>query len=445
MGTNDVAFPDPRMRVKAAAVLTMTASTRTDLALLAVATVAAVLSSLAIGAMQGIELRAASAAVGIALTTVPFALMRRLELALYSFVPLLTVVGSEPAPVDFMAIGLLGALALRRSLRGFVPPRVELIGFALLVISYGFALALAPSDRSLTYAATTLVVGIIGYVAYQLAARGPRVAEHAFVIAGAVLTLQAVIALLPLGIAGDLRENALRIQGLFKDPNEFGSFAVPGVVLLCMRWPALSPVIRIAGLGALLLPVVASFSRAALLVLFVALIVLAAIAAYRRLRKVFVRCIWILATGILGIAVATLVGSNSIASNITAVVHPYDSQRLAGQVAGVRQVLEHPAAAGVGPGNYELVLGLPSDGTYLRILVETGPVGLLGLLLVLWGAVRLLRVPDLGAVAWASALAGFAVCGLFIDTIHWRHLWVMVGLALAAAAYRDHHAAQRLG
>jgi cell division protein FtsW (lipid II flippase) len=64
-------------------------------------------------------------------------------------------------------------------------------------------------------------------------------------------------------------------------------------------------------------------------------------------------------------------------------------------------------------------------------------LSLIALLLLFWSVVRLLRLPDLGTLAWVSAFAGIAACGLFIDTLHWRQLWVVMAVALAVVAHRE--------
>lgn len=39
-------------------------------------------------------------------------------------------------------------------------------------------------------------------------------------------------------------------------------------------------------------------------------------------------------------------------------------------------------------------------------------------------------------VARTVGLAAFAVCGLFIDALHWRHMWVVMAMPLALASRR---------
>ena len=408
---------------------------RAEVLLVTAGSAVAVITALSFGPAENVTQRAIVGAAGIALIGIAFALLRRLELALYAFVPLMTAVWIAPAPVDFLTVGLLGALVVRGEVRRLHPPRIVLVALGVLVMSYAAALALAPSDRSFSYAATTLLVIAIGCVTYALAARDPRVAERAFVLAGIVLAAEAILAISPVGTA---MRNGLGVRGLFDDPNEFGAFAVPAVVLLCVRWPSLSRALRYTGLGILLFPIVASLSRGAALALGVALVVLAAVALYRHLRRVLGRSVGILALGAVAlVAVLAFAGSALPERDASSLVQPYDAERFAGQLAGIQQVLTHPTALGIGPGNYEALLGHESRETYLRMLVETGPFSLIALLLLAWSVIRLIRLPDLETLAWVSAFAGLAACGLFIDTLHWRELWVVMAVALAVVAHRE--------
>jgi O-antigen ligase len=177
------------------------------------------------------------------------------------------------------------------------------------------------------------------------------------------------VAISPAGT--DLREG-LRLRGLFDDPNEFGAFAVPAVVRLCVRWPSLSRALRYTGLGVLLFPIAASLSRGATLTLGVALVVLAAVAVYRHLHRVLNRSVGLIALGTVALVVLLVfAGSASPERVASALIQPYDTVRFAGQLAGMQQALTHPISLGIGPGNYEVLLGHESNQTYLRMLVET--------------------------------------------------------------------------
>jgi O-antigen ligase len=96
--------------------------------------------------------------------------------------------------------------------------------------------------------------------------------------------------------------------------------------------------------------------------------------------------------------------------------------------------LTHPI--GVGPGGWPNAHSL-----YVRTLVEHGVLGLASLALLI-GAL----VTPLAHRAWqerrsegllsnavlVAAIGGQLINGLVIDSIHWRHLWILLGLAWSA-------------
>ncbi|MEX1367245.1 MAG: hypothetical protein AB1Z98_29230, partial [Nannocystaceae bacterium] len=148
-----------------------------------------------------------------------------------------------------------------------------------------------------------------------------------------------------------------------------------------------------------------------------------------------------------GASVAVLVLG---AAFVTAVEHPavremielrasaqgYDDDRFGNQAAALAVALQHPL--GIGPGATEVRFPISAHSLYVRAFVENGVLGLwatLGLLLLsqaraLWVALqpsdpasqRLLTVV-------AAALVGVVVESSVIDTIHWRHLWLLLALA----------------
>lgn len=413
------------------------ASGRADIPLIALASLIAVGAGVAVATGTGLGVRAIAAVLCVAAITILFAWTKRLELALYSLMPLMTAVRAEPAPVEFVTVGLLGALALRGELWKFVPPRSVTIAFVVIALAHIPAL-LAADDQgtALRFTAATFLVMAIAYVTFQLASRDPRYAERAYVVAAVLLGVQTLIALSPLPVANVFRMDRFRIEGLFKDPNVFGPFAVPAVVLLAAGRPSMPRVLRIAALMLSLVSIPASLSRGAVVVLVASLIVLAAVAAYRRWWSAFVYSAGILAAGLVGLLVFLIQPGSSIAEQrLSLGAQLYDAERFAGQLAGLNQALAHPLSFGIGPGQYDTTLGHPSHETYLRMLVETGPLSLVALLLVMWASIRLIRKPDLPTVAWTAALLGFAVYGFFIDILHWRHFWVVIAVPLAITAW----------
>lgn len=411
---------------------------RADLVLVVLASVTAVIASLAFASGGALVVRVVAAVICVATITVLFAWTKRLQLALYSLIPLMTAVRVEPAPVDFVVVGLVGSLALRGELWKYKPPTIVSFSFVLIALAHLPALLVA-EDRgtAIRFTAATFLVMGIAYLVFQLASREPRVTERAYLLAALILGAETIVAFAPLPFANAFRMDQFRVEGLFKDPNVFGPFAVPAVVLLAAGRPVMPFALRIAAFLLAAVSIPASLSRGAVIVLAVSLLVLAGVAAYRRWWRPFTYSAGLLLAGLVGlIAFVARPGSSIAEDRLSLRAQLYDAERFAGQLAGIKRLLANPLSFGVGPGQYDITIGLPSHETYLRTLVETGPLSLIGLALVLWASIRLIRRPDVLIVAWSACVIGFAVYGFFIDLLHWRHFWVALAMPLAIAAWQ---------
>jgi hypothetical protein len=279
------------------------------------------------------------------------------------------------------------------------------------------------------------------YVALQLAARDPRVVERGYLVAALLLGFETIIGLIlpspASGPANALSLEGVRIQGLFKDPNVFGPFVVPAIALLVTRWPHLPWVVRLTALILVLLPVPASVSRGAALALLVTLVVLGTVAGFRKWHKTAAYCLMLLTIGAAAqLLILAVPGSSFAEQRLTTALLAHDADRFAGQLAGLTYLVAHPTLIGVGPGNYEVVIGLPSHETYERMLVETGPLSVVGLLALFVAAIGFIRSRERATIAWVAALVGFAAYGFFIDILHWRHFWLVLAIPFAIRAHQ---------
>jgi hypothetical protein len=117
----------------------------------------------------------------------------------------------------------------------------------------------------------------------------------------------------------------------------------------------------------------------------------------------------------------------------------YDSDRFSGQRAGLQPAAEYPF--GAGPGQFESVAGISAHSTYARALGEQGYPGLLVLLALLGytviaglrNAVAGRATYGIGSAALLAAWCGLLANSAVIDTLHWRHLWLVAALIWLAA------------
>lgn len=361
------------------------------------------------------------------------------------------VVLVEPAPYDLLMVVTMGSgpLLLWPSLRSSLA--LPLLLSALLMLANGISIVLSPDlGRSLGFFGVTayLVVSAALIAGWLDRAGTPllRALLHAYAIGAGLTGLLAVGAYFGVAPGAELMLPKGRLQGLFKDANVFGAFMVPAVVLAAARlgegrrrmaWAAL---LLVGSLAVLL-----SYSRGAWINLTLSLV------AYFGLRTASGRVRPSLGT-IAGACVGLLVIGGAL---VAALEHPtvremleirasaqgYDDERFGNQAAALAVALQHPL--GIGPGATEVRFPISAHSLYVRSFVENGMLGLwatLGLLLAsqaraLWVS---LRPGDESTqrmlTVVAAALVGVVVESAVIDTIHWRHLWLLLALAWAPRA-----------
>jgi O-antigen ligase len=270
-------------------------------------------------------------------------------------------------------------------------------------------------------------------------------------IAGAALS--AVLALLavlgaPLPGRAALIGEGVRAQGLFKDPNVFAPYLIPALLIVLeeMVRPRLFHLRRRTGgalLAVLALGIVFAYSRAAWLNLAIALVVMLGVMAARGGAGRRVLPVLAVVLALAGVAVGAIAvsGSGAILRE-RAQTQQYDTERFAAQRSGVRLAEDHPL--GIGPGQFDVVEPISSHSIYVRLLAEQGVLGL-AVLLVLLGGTLGLAVQNavvgrdaygVGSAALLGAWCGLLANSAFIDSLHWRHLWLVAALIWVAAARR---------
>jgi hypothetical protein len=246
-----------------------------------------------------------------------------------------------------------------------------------------------------------------------------------------------------------------RARALFKDPNVFGPFLVPAALIVMHE--LLEPrllhsrrIFKLPLLAALTAGILFSYSRAAWLNLVVSVVVMGAILALRRGggRRALVF------GGVLLLAGVIVVGSIRVTGQLSflqerAQFQSYDNQRFGAQAGGIAIAESNPV--GIGPGQFELVEPISAHSTYVRALAEEGVLGFVVLAALLYGTLLMaLRNAVIGrdtqGIASAALLAAW--CGIlansvFVDTLHWRHLWLVAGLIWAARGHTSSSAGTR--
>jgi O-antigen ligase len=391
-----------------------------------------------------------AAVAGVALLAVLALALTRQEAAAALGFALLGIVLVEPAPADLVffvviAVALAtGGIHIHR-----VSPAAGIVG-AFLALNLVSAVEVVGYERAVAFFATTAYVAILalwlaGWVTNR---RRAKVVAGGYVVAATVSASLGLLALfLPLP-GRELMVFEDRVQALFKDPNVFGPFLVPAVLILMEETltPRLFGFRRVLkGLLLLLLTLglIFSYSRGAWANLAVGVGMVLVVMALRRGggRKVLLALTLALVAAVLVAGAVSLSGSGDFLAD-RARIQSYDADRFGAQAAGLEPAQRYPF--GVGPGQFELVAPISAHSTYVRVLAEQGLPGFvafLALLVFTLGAALANAAAGrdtygIGSAALLGAWCGILVNSFVIDTLHWRHLWVVAALIWAGWARR---------
>jgi hypothetical protein len=360
---------------------------------------------------------------------------------------LLAVVFVEPAPTDLvLAVVIAVAFVTGRFVLDRVPQGAVVLIGTFLAINLLASVEVVDAGRAAVFLSTTvyLCVFALWVASYLDSSRRARLIVRSYLAAALVSTLLVLVALL-LPIPG--RDVFLYPGGrglaLFKDPNVFGPFVVPAALILLEE--LLTPrLLRSRGLLKLTmfvllsLGVLFSYSRAAWLNLGIGVAVVLVVLALRRggaTRALKLLVVLALAATALA-AMVSATGSTEFLQE-RARFQTYDVGRFSGQRLGLAMAEEYPL--GIGPGQFETVIAIAAHSTYVRTVAEEGLLGFIALVLLMlvtlhWAAQNAVRGRNpygIGSAALLGAWAGLLANSFFIDTIHWRHLWLFAGLIWA--------------
>jgi hypothetical protein len=412
--------------------------------------------SIAIAGALGMALAQRSAtltlltAAGLFSLAVAGLALMRLDVAVALGFALLGIVLVEPWPADvaFVVTGAVAAVTGRFHLRRVPGVAIGLVGllFALNLLS---AVEVVDAQRAAAFAATTVYVALLGLwlASWVTTPRRARLVAGGYVF-GAVSSAAVGLLALLLGMSErDLVVVDDRARGLFEDASVFGPFLVPALLLVIEetfspRLFGLHRAVSASLVGLLSLAVVFSYSAGAWANASIGTTTLLVVLALRRRGRRALFLVTLVAAAAVSItAVVTFTGSGAFLSE-RARAQSFDLDRSGAQLAELAPSQRYPF--GVGPGQFEQVSSDPAQNTYARVLAEQGlpgAVAFLALMLATLGAAVANAIArrdlyGIGSAALLGAWCGLLANGVAIDTLHWRHLWIVAALVWAGWAYR---------
>ena len=360
----------------------------------------------------------------------------------------------EPSPHDLM-MGVLGIAALAAGVRFH---RLLLLPFVLLLAWNFFGLMTllnVPADReAVQYAITSVyLAGAAMLFAVVFADNTmPRLTamRRAYILTAAFAALCGIAGYFNLFPGAERFTLYGRALGTFKDPNVYAPFLIlPALFLLERMLNRHIDLRAIVSCAIILFGLLLGFSRGAWFHFGVSLTIVIALSFLTApTQKARLRILGLTLTGLAGLVVllAVLLASVDSIGGMFAqraqLIQNYDvgtGGRFQLQALAVDSVLSFPN--GMGPFEFSRVFGLQQHNVYLQAFLVYGWAGGLAYLLLivttLWVGFKtaLTRTPWQGcAIAAYGTYVGVVLEGFIIDTDHWRHYFLILGLVWGLAA-----------
>ncbi len=374
----------------------------------------------------------------------------------------------EPAPFDIMFMPIMvwallyyQLVASRRI--GFV--WLSVLGFALVNILSIFEAE--DVERAIFYVIITyymlsfaafisILVYNYGYPIIHTIMSGYML----IALLSAVIGIMAVLGFLPFGLEDNVTSFGTRARAFFKDPNVYAPFLLLAFTygLYKFIYEKSNKLAAVLAIGLLSLGILVSFSRGAWIATLFSMVGYFALTAIveKRFSQLFIRILFLMGFAV-GAALVILVFANDTQigdlMQERSTLQPYDDVRFLVQQLEFEEGFKH--LFGIGPGQSEVFFA-KYDGSafslYVRAIGEQGIFGGLFLVSIVFftgtKAIGLCLNGDKlhSGLNCAFTIAYFAILldSFVVDTIHWRHLFLIIGIIWGLAA-RSESAAQARG
>jgi hypothetical protein len=372
---------------------------------------------------------------------------RLLNVTLFVTVLLSAVAFIEPSPHDVMMFILLVACVTARVPfdRKLTPLLVVTI---LWLVGGGLSLIQVGDDaKAIQYFGTSVYLGLAGLMFAALFSEGDPlrllILRRAYILAAMLATVAGYIGFFHLLPHAELFLENERVSATFKDPNVYGPFLIYPLLLLMIG--LLTRRVTITGIAMLVFMLgglFLSFSRGAwfhfALSALIAIVTLYVASPDPRMRTriVVFGFFAVFAAALVVVALTSISSVHDMLLLRAKAVQPYDiapNGRFALQELALSVILDHPN--GMGPAQFGIVYGGQQHNVYMQCFLVYGWLGgatyLVMVLLTFMIGFRNMLMPT----PWQSflitayaAFVGETVEGMIVDTDHWRHFFLLMGL-----------------
>ena len=378
-----------------------------------------------------------------------FDLRRIQDVALWILVASSWLLSIEPAPYDFLVPPVLVIFLPV----GLAVPRTLLPFFAcLLLYNLGGLLSLVPfadDPRSVRFTSVSVFMAIAAILYAAVTAGDPhrrgKIVVDAYVVAGVLAAVFGLIGYFGVGGMAEALSKWDRAQGTFKDPNVFSVFLVPPLCFLIEGF--LLGTHRRGLLAGLAFTTIfaglffgfsrgAWFNAAIAVSLLFGLTYLTARSAAIRWRTLATAAV---ASVVAGAIVAGALSYDSVRELFDAranLLNSYDvgeTGRFGNQLNSIPLLLEMPN--GMGPHQFRTYFGQDPHNVFVNAFASYGWLGGFAFaalnVLTLAAGFRVIFIEHpwrRQALAVFCPLAAIMVQGFQIDTDHWRHFYLLLGL-----------------
>ncbi len=274
---------------------------------------------------------------------------------------------------------------------------------------------------------------------------------RAYVVAAIITAMLGILGYFGAIPGGEVFTRYDRAMGAFQDPNVFGPYLVlPALFLMhgLLTGTLKAAPFRVLGLMILVLGVFLSFSRAAWGLLAISMAMLVVIMLIKQRTGVFrLRILIMSMLGFVLLIAAIIVALqfdqvSDLFSDRAKLVQAYDGARhgrFERHAIGFLMAMEHPL--GIGPLEFGLMWGEDTHNIWLKALMDYGWLGFVSYVaLMVWtftlGFRYLLRERPWQPYLMLAliVLFGHTIIGNVIDTDHWRHFYLLMGVVWGCIA-----------
>lgn len=390
------------------------------------------------------SLHPSTGSMTVSIAGLGFALMTTRNFLYLTAVVAMNYTLMRPSPVDLLFIlSFLFTLAwLAVSPHKLVSKRAVLLTLLLGAWAVGYTLSSLPHLREpnviFELIAKTFAISI-GIIAAFVSMSWNRRHFETFM---KVYMVSCVIASI-LGTIGFVTQNGLltwdgRAKGLIDDPNMYGSFLIPAV-LFCgyfLLRPRSRKLLLLGALGILLLGVILSFSRIALVATVLCLIAYVVFQNRHRPQRIIVMAAALFGIGALLLGIASLTSEEFTAKLLDrlTIAKSYDlgeEGRYSRYLLVLPMILQNPI--GVGVLQLEKIFPEPIHNIWLSSFVNYGWLaGFAWITLVVSTVVvsvlNYRRSGDDISIVLMLSIIGIVMCSSLHEGEHWRHMWLTYGL-----------------